>query len=364
MTITKDSVKGITGRTKLNDIEAILDIPEVDPNDISHIVKTNADSIFTWDYSSSKPQIHKLYEKAKLGQWNGNDLPWDTSVDIEKVVAEEEANLGLRVSIDMYDNTPISKWGQKEWLEYGIESRRWVLSQTLHGEQGAMICSSKIVETVPWWDAKLYAATQVVDEARHAEVFNRYITEKMGDVYPVNWHARKLLDHIVGDSRWDMTYLGMQVMLEGLALASFGHMYHMSSEPLLKQLLRQVMIDESRHIAFGVLSLKDAYENMTDAEIKDRQEFAYEACIYIHDRIYQYEVFENMGVKPKDIIPILIKDPVNVFIHRLSLAKIVPSCKNLGLLDRNDSWLRKRFEELGIIGFENENAGDEFPEGE
>jgi hypothetical protein len=349
MTITKDSVKGITGRTQLNDIEAILDIPEVNPEEISHFVKTNADSIFTWDYSSTKPQLHRLYEKAKAGQWNGNDLPWDTDVDIEKVVAEEEANLGLRVDISLYQDSPIAKWGEKEWLEFGIESRRWVLSQTLHGEQGAMICASKIVETVPWWDAKLYASTQVVDEARHAEVFNRYISEKMGDIYPVNWH---------------MTYLGMQVMLEGLALASFGHMYHMSSEPLLKKLLRQVMIDESRHVAFGTLSLKDVYENMTDAEIKDRQDFAYESCIYIHDRIYQYEVFENMGVKPKDIIPILIKDPVNVFIHRLSLAKIVPSCKNLGLLDRNDGWLRKRFEELGIIGFENENAGDELPEGE
>ena len=149
MTITKDSVKGITGRTKLNDIEAILDIPEVDPNTISHFVKTNADSIFTWDYSSTKPQLHKLYEKAKVGQWNGNELPWNTNVDIEKVVAEEEANLGIRVDISLYGDSPISKWGDKEWLEFGIESRRWVLSQTLHGEQGAMIFASKIVETVP-----------------------------------------------------------------------------------------------------------------------------------------------------------------------------------------------------------------------
>lgn len=364
MTITKDSLKGITGRTQLNDIEAIMNIPDFDPSVVSHIVKANADSIFTWDYSTTKPQIHRLYEKAKIGQWNGNDLPWDTNVDVEKVVLEEEANLGLRIDISLYQDTPIAKWGDKEWLEYYIESRKWILSQALHGEQGAMICASKIVESVPWWDAKLYASTQVVDEARHAEVFNRYVTEKMGYIYPVNWHARKLLDHIVGDNRWDMVYLGMQVMLEGLALASFGHLYQMTSEPLLKALLHQVMIDEARHVAFGTLSLKDLYSEMSDAEIKDRQEFAYESAIYIHDRIYQYEVFENMGVKPRDIIPILIKDPVNVFIHRQSLEKIVPSCKNLGLLDRNDGWLRKRFEELGIIGFENQNAGDQYPGGE
>ncbi len=360
MTITKDSIKGITGRTRLNDLEAILDVPDYDSSITEHSVKTTRDSILTWDYSSTRPQLNKLYEKAKQGQWNGNDLPWDTEVDIERVVIEEEKNLGLRIDISLYDKTPISKWGPKEWLEFGIESRRWVLSQTLHGEQGAMLCASRIVETVPWYDAKMYAATQVVDEARHAEVFNRYITEKMGKIYPVNAHAKKLLDHIIGDSRWDMTYLGMQVMLEGLALASFGHMYGMSSEPLLKQLLRQVMIDESRHVAFGVLTLKKVYEDMTDAEIKDRQVFAFESCIYIHDRIYQYEVFENMGVKAKDIIPILFKDPVNVFIHRLSLAKIVPSCKNLGLLDRNNGWLRNQFEDLGIIGFENSGSGEEF----
>ena len=43
----------------------------------------------------------------------------------------------------------------------------------MHGEQGALLCTAKIVETVPWIDAKYYAATQVMDEARHVEVFSR-----------------------------------------------------------------------------------------------------------------------------------------------------------------------------------------------
>jgi hypothetical protein len=111
-----------------------------------------------------------------------------------------------------------------------------------------------------------------------------------------------LLDDIVNDSRWDMTYLGMQVMVEGLALAAFGFMHQLTNEPLLKQLLRYVMSDEARHVAFGVLSLKEVYDGMTDAEIKDRQEFAFEAAVRMRDRFMQQEVWERMGVNVRDIL--------------------------------------------------------------
>ena len=196
----------------------------------------------------------------------------------------------------MYIGTPVEKWGEKEWVEFGMEGRRWSLSQFMHGEQGALLCTAKIVETVPWYDAKLYASTQVVDEARHVEVFARYIDEKLGGHYQINAHLRMLLDDIVNDSRWDMTYLGMQVMVEGLALAAFGFMHQLTGEPLLKQMLRYVMSDEARHVAFGVLSLKEVYDGMTDPEIKDRQEFAFEAAVRMRDRFLQQEVWERMGI--------------------------------------------------------------------
>jgi hypothetical protein len=127
------------------------------------------------------------------------------------------------------------------------------LSQFLHGEQGALICTAKIVESVPWIDAKYYSPTQVMDEARHVEVFAEYLDEKLSGHYAVNAHLRMLLDNIIADSRWDMTYLGMQIMIEGLALAAFGFMHSMTPDPLLRQLLRHVMADEARHVAFGVL---------------------------------------------------------------------------------------------------------------
>ncbi len=362
MTIVHNDNETILGRNEINDIDAILAIPNTDPNEVEHIVKNNADSIFTWDYSLSRPALRKLYEKAKVGQWNATtDLPWTTDVDVERTLAADQAILGTGFDASLYADTPVAKWGEKEWLNFGIEGRNWQLSQFLHGEQGALICTAKIVETVPWYDAKLYASTQVVDEARHVEVFARYLNEKLGGSYQVNAHLRMLLDDIINDSRWDMTYLGMQVMVEGLALAAFGFLHQTTTEPLLKQLLRYVMSDEARHVAFGVLSLKEVYDGMTDAEMKDRQEFAFEAAVRMRDRFMQQEVWERQGVNMKDIMPVVLNDPTRGMFQTMLFSKIVPNCKKLGLLDRNDKWLRRRFEEMNVIQFEDwVDTGEEY----
>ncbi len=362
MSITENESQEMLGRSELNDIEAILSITNTDVDAIQHIVKDNADAIFTWDYSLSRPALRKLYEKAKVGQWNATtDLPWETVVDEEKQVSMDQAALSSGLTANHYEGTVMAKWGDKEWSAYGIEQRRWSLSQFMHGEQGALICTAKIVETVPWYDAKLYASTQVVDEARHVEVFARYLDEKLGGSYQINAHLRMLLDDIVNDSRWDMTYLGMQIMVEGLALAAFGNMQQMTTEPLLKKLLRYVMSDEARHVAFGVLSLQEVYKEMSDAEIKERQEFAYEASVRMRDRFMSQEVWERMGVNPRDVVPLILRDPTREIFQQMLFAKIVPNCKKLGLLDRNDSWLRRRYEEMGVIQFENaEDTGEEY----
>ncbi len=352
----------IIGRADINDIEAILAIPGTDPHEIEHVVKDNADAIFTWDYSLSRPALRKLYEKAKTGQWNATtDLPWDIEVDVERTIAADQATIGTGFDPNVYIGTPVEKWGEKEWLEFGIQGRNWTLSQFLHGEQGALLCTAKITETVPWYDAKLYASTQVVDEARHVEVFARYLEEKLGGGFHINAHLRMLLDDIINDSRWDMTYLGMQVMVEGLALAAFGFLHQLTGEPLLKQLLRYVMSDEARHVAFGVLSLKEVYEGMTDAELRDRQEFSFEAAIRMRDRFMSQEVWERMGVDVKKIAPMVLADPTRHIFQSMLFSKIVPNCKKLGLLDRNDQWLRRRFEEMGVIQFEDwADTGEEY----
>ena len=212
--------------------------------------------------------------------------------------------------------------------------------------------AATITHSVPDTVAKYYAATQTIDEARHVEVFAKYLDTKLSDTYPINVHLRMLLDDIIEDPRWDMTYLGMQIMVEGLALAAFGFMYQQSEEPLLKQLLRYVMSDEARHVAFGVLSLREVYQDMTQAELRDRQEFAFEAAVRMRDRFLQQEVWERLGADVKKVIPLAYQDPLRQEFQQLLFTKIVPNCKKLGLLDAGDGWLREKFGEIGVIQYE------------
>jgi hypothetical protein len=357
----------LIGRADVNDLEAILSVTNTDVTEAVHAVEDNADAIFTWDYEKGRrPALNRLYEKAKTSQWNGEtDLPWDTDVDQEAVVVNNAmTNMGgLMMGIDesVIAGTPFERWGPDEWIKVGVETQNWTLSQFMHGEQGALLCTAKIVETVPWIDAKYYASTQVMDEARHVEVFARYLDSKLSGHYPINAHLKLLLDDIVNDSRWDMTYLGMQIMVEGLALAAFGFIHQLTTEPLLKQLLRMVMSDEARHVAFGVLSLKEYYAGLSDAEMRERQEFAFEAAVRMRDRFLQQEVWERMGLDAKTMLPLVIAAPQRQMFQTMLFSKIVPNCKKLGLLDANGGWLRGKFTELGVIGFEdNPDTGEEY----
>jgi hypothetical protein len=358
----------LIGRANVNDLESILSISNRDVDEVIHAVNDNADAIFTWDYEKgARPALNKLYEKAKTSQWNGEtDLPWDTVVDQEKVVLANAANnSGLVDNVDV-SGTAFASWSDDDWIKLGVEFQNWQLSQFMHGEQGALLCTAKIVETVPWIDAKYYASTQVMDEARHVEVFARYLDTKLSGHYPINAHLRLLLDDIISDSRWDMTYLGMQIMVEGLALAAFGFIHQLTTEPLLKQLLRYVMSDEARHVAFGVLSLKEYYGELTTAELRERQEFAFEAAVRMRDRFLMQEVWDRLGVDPREAVPLVMVSPQRQMFQQMLFSKIVPNCKKLGLLDAGAApgqkgWLRERFEDLGVIQFEDwADTGEEY----
>ncbi len=344
------------GRDDVNDLEAILSISNSDVDEIVHTVKAEADALFTWDYSRSRPALIKLYEKAKTSQWNAEtDLDWSIPVDQAAVaLANQQQMNGTDVFGENVElkGTVFSTWTDDQWIQLGIEMQNWSLSQFMHGEQGALICTAQIVETVPWIDAKYYAATQVMDEARHVEVFAKYLDTKLSGHYPVNAHLEMLLDDIIADNRWDMTYLGMQIMVEGLALAAFGFMHQMTTEPLLKKLLRYVMSDEARHVAFGVLSLQEFYTELDSKEIRERQEFAFEAAVRMRDRFLQQEVWERMGVDVKEALTLVLQDPNRQQFQNILFSKIVPNCKKLGLLDAGDGWLRDRFTEIGVIQFE------------
>jgi hypothetical protein len=331
-------------------------IARADLDEVIHELELNSHVLMTWDYERSRTQLVKLYEKAKTSQWNAStDLPWDTDVDLDKLGPE------LRVATQRFQTlsaggseSPVAHWGEKEWDVFAIEMQKWTMSQFLHGEQGALVCTGLITATVPWIDAKYYAATQVMDEARHVEVFARYIDEKLGGAYPISPQLGGLLDDIVKDGRWDITYLGMQIMVEGLALAAFGFMHMLTNEPLLKKLLRYVMADEARHVAFGVLSLKEFYEGLSASEIRIRQEFAFEAARLLRNRFFAQDVWEKLGADPQAVIKFMQEngDPAGETFQEMLFSKIVPNCKKLGLLDAGDGWLRQKFTELGIIQFE------------
>jgi len=339
-----------------NDPERITEysVWNEDVTSLIHAVEDNADAIFTWGYDKGeRAPLDRLYEKAKTSQWNGQtDLDW--SIEVDPYTMLLPANPLEADYFKENPNSPLHKFSDKQWKEMAVESLNWSLSQFMHGEQGALLCTAKIVETVPWIDAKYYASTQVVDEARHVEVFAQYLDQKMGGInYPVNHHLKALLDDIIEDSRWDITYLGMQIMVEGLALAAFGFMHQTTEEPLLKKLLRYVMSDEARHVAFGVLSLQEIYKDMDAKEIRERQEFTFEAALRMRDRFLRQEMWEKLGVDVKEMVKYQLEMPeeLKVF-QRMLFSKIVPNCKKLGLLDAGDAWLRDRFTEIGVIEFE------------
>src|SRR3954452_15037231 len=185
----------------------------------------------------------------------------------------------------------------------------------------------------------------------------------MSSQYKINDNLGLLLDDILRASRWDITYLGMQIMVEGLALAEFGMMHQVTTEPLLKKLLRYVMSDEARHVAFGVLSLQEYYRELTDAEMRERQEFAFDVAKRLQRRFAHTEMWARMGVDPDAVYRTMdrVNPPAQQMFQRLLFSKIVPNCKKLGLIDAAGGWLRERFTEIGVIEFEDlADTGEEY----
>jgi hypothetical protein len=300
---------------------------------------------FTWHYDSGREQLLNLYQKGKNKQWDSvKRIDWSLEVDPFDVLGTPEHTLGL------YGSCQYEKLSPRDRDELRQHMAAWEFSQFLHGEQGAMVCSARIVQSVPDMDAKFYAATQVMDEARHAEVFTRFVTEKIGLTYPINSHLKSLLEDALKDSRWDMVYLGMQVLIEGLALAAFGILRDKTNKPLPKQILAYVMQDEARHVAFGRLALRDYYAGLSRKEITEREEFVVEGCYLMRDRLRMQEVWENLGFDMKECMEYMDQGPRMRAFRSLLFARIVPCVKDIGL------WggaVRDAYAEMGVLDMGN-----------
>jgi hypothetical protein len=310
-------------------------------------VQSILETVYSWRYLPVVADLRDLYRKAKSEQWDGDKLlDWSIPVDPE---AENLPDM----YIGIYGSDIWDRMLPRERQRLRLEMTSWVLSNFLHGEQGALLAAAQLVDAVPDIDAKLYGATQVVDEARHVEVYERYLREKVEKVYPINRYLKQLLDAILTDSRWDMKYLGMQIMVEGLAMAAFGLIVSTTNEPLLRELVRSVMRDEARHVAFGVLALRGYYDDLPEAERRDREDFVYESARLLRERFLGEEVWQVMGLPVEECMGYVRASVAFQEFQKLLFSRIVPNLKRLGLLEGR---LRPRFAELGILEYESWEA--------
>ncbi|MBO0824101.1 MAG: diiron oxygenase [Actinobacteria bacterium] len=296
---------------------------------------------FSWEYDDGRTQLLDLYQRGKDKQWDATKrIEWSIPVNPSDVMEVGEEFCPI------YGSQQWDKLNQKERDELGLHLSAWLFSQFLHGEQGALTVAARIVESVPDMDSKFYAATQAMDEARHVELYSRFLREKIGLYYPVNPDLAKLLADALSDSRWDMPYLGMQVLIEGLALAAFGVHRDMSKNPLVTQLLAYVMQDEARHVAFGRLALRDYYKELTEAERADREEFIVEGCYLMRNRFIAREVWERMDFDVDECISFTEQSPVQQAFRTLLFSRIVPCVRDIGLWGPK---VRHAYEDLGVI---------------
>jgi hypothetical protein len=298
---------------------------------------------FTWEYEDEREKLLALYDKGKKQQWDAAvRIDWSQDLDPEN---PQEIDDRL---IPIFGSPIWDKLTDKERVHLRHHQQAQSLSQFMHGEQGALMAAARIVQMVPDLDAKFYAATQVMDEARHVEAYSRLLHEKLGLAYPITPGLKALLEVVLTDRRWDMTYLGMQVLIEGLALAAFQRLRDQAKNRLAASVNAYVMQDEARHVAFGRLALRDYYPQLTEAERDEREEFVVESCYHMRDRFNQKELWENLGLPAKEAVEATMKSETMAMFRKRLFSRIVPTVKDIGLWGPR---VRKAFEDMGAIEF-------------
>ena len=308
-------------------------------------LETILDVTYTWGYQDTRQKLRDLYDKAVRAQWIADDvLPWHLTPDLSKPMGPPEL-------MPLFGSDILRRMTETEKQQLNIETSAWTLSQFLHGEQGALLATAQLVDSVGDLDSKLYASSQVMDEARHVDVYNRYLHQKIGVSYPVNPHLKTLLDMVLKDSRWDMKFLGMQIMVEGLALGAFGTLYRQTKEPLLKNLLKYVIQDEARHVHYGVLALRDHMKQLTDSEKREREDWAFEVALLMRNRFLAYEVYEEWfeGVLPRDKWREFVTNTPGMHQFRQTMfSRLVPNLREIGLITPR---LLPRYEKVGLLKY-------------
>ena len=325
-----------------DDLESKLEPQDIE--DIVEIFQTPLTGSYNWDYTDADNRLKKLYELGKKLNWNATmDLDWSNehySHSDWATTPEHQQLAGFKP----YDDLSEEKKIEVSWHLLGSS-----LSQIVHGEQGALLVASQLVSCAPTYNAKLYAASQTFDEARHVEVFNKYLQERIGFNYPVMPGLKLLLDKILSDPRWDLKFIGMQIIIEGLALAAFERQRAAAMDPLLKDLFYLVIRDEARHVTFGVNYLEEIVQTLSDEEKEERADFAYEACVVMRNRFGSDSVMKQFGWNVEEAQEVLNKSENSKLFNNLLFAKIMPNLKRIGLLTEKT---QEKYAAMDILQFQ------------
>ena len=311
---------------------------------------------FDWSYRSDFPEMRELYSRAKQNQWDA-EVALNWSIDVDPLNPEVPLLPDDFFNVDdIPKHITLSALEQRE-LTHSLTS--WMLSQFLHGEQGALYAAAQVTESVQWMDGKLYGATQVMDEGRHVEAFHRYIDTKLNKLYVINDNLFVIIDSLMTDSRWDMKFLGMQIMVEGLALGAFGMMYAMTKEPLLRDLLRYIIQDEARHVHYGVLALREHFHNhITEAERAEREDWAFEVALLMRNRFRAHEVYEEWfeGLMTRNQWNELVENIPGLRQFRtVMFSRLVPNLREIGLITKRTL---RHYENAGLTQYLDGPAAD------
>ncbi len=312
---------------------------------------------FDWKYRREFPEMQRIYTAAKRSQWDaGSDLDWSISVD-----PQSPQQLLIPDSYVPPSTLPIwQRLSPAERADQRHAMLSWLLSQFLHGEQGALFAACQCTEAVPWLDAKLFGGTQAVDEGRHVEAFHTYLSTKLERLYQINDNLYVIIDALITDSRWDVKFLGMQIMVEGLALGAFCSLRPGTQEPLLKEMLKLVITDEARHVHFGVLALKRFYKTeLSEVERREREDWAFEVALLLRSRFLAHEFYEDyyahlMSRAAWD--QLVLRSELMELFRRTMYKRLIPNLKAIGLLSDR---VRPRYAELGLLVYEGGKAAPE-----
>ena len=298
-------------------------------------VPANHEAYFDWNYPTGEhPEMLELYTRAKQQQWDSDErLDWSISVDKLNpevpVIPEDFINIDGLAAMGV-------RLDKDERQRFRADVLSWQLSQFLHGEQGALFAAAQVTEAVQFFDGKFYGATQVMDEARHVEVFHRYLDTKIDKIYQINDNLFVIIDALMSDGRWDMKFLGMQIMVEGLALGAFGTLFKITKEPLLRELLKNVIRDEARHVHYGVLALREHItSHLSERERREREDWAFEVALLMRNRFLAYEVYEEWfeGLITRAQWRTLVTESRGLREFReVMFSRLVPNLREIGLL--------------------------------